>query len=119
MSKLVQDLDSSSLEHVTGAEGVVLVDFWAAWCPPCRALAPELEKVAATLDGRIVVAKVDVDANPGLAKRYGVRSLPTMIVLQDGHELGRIEGLQPAATIVHALEHVLDPDRHHDHHAHT
>ena len=118
MTKLIQDLDATSFGAVKGSAGVVLVDFWAPWCGPCRALAPELEEAAAALEGRVVVAKVDIDQNPGLAREHGVRAVPTMIVFRNGDEYGRIEGTHKASALVHALEHVLDPASTH-HHAHS
>lgn len=87
-------------ELVENAPGPVLVDFWADWCGPCRMLAPELEKVAKAREGRLVVAKVDTEALPEVAGRFGIRSIPTMIVFRRGREAERLTGLMPAATIL-------------------
>ena len=70
----------------------VLVDFHAEWCAPCRGMAPGLEQLAAELGDAAVVAKVDIDANPELAERYGVRSIPTLVFIQDGAEVDRVVG---------------------------
>jgi len=77
----------------------VLVDFWAAWCGPCRAVAPELEKIAGKRGPDIIVAKVDTDALPDVAARYGIQSIPTMIVFRGGSEADRLSGAMPASAI--------------------
>jgi thioredoxin 1 len=73
----------------------VLIDFGAAWCPPCRAMEPTLENLAKELDGKALIAKVDVDANPMITARYGVRNLPTFILFKNGVALERIVGAVP------------------------
>jgi thioredoxin 2 len=85
----------------------VLVDLWAAWCGPCRAVGPELERLAQRHAGRLKVLKVDIDANPGLAARFAVQSIPLLIVLQDGREVDRIVGALPLAALEQRLGPVL------------
>ncbi len=77
----------------------VLVDFWAPWCAPCRAVAPEFEKVAAGRSGRLLVVKVNTETQPDLAIRYQIRSIPTMAVFAEGRELARQSGARPAPAI--------------------
>ena len=77
----------------------VVVDFWAPWCPPCRAVAPELEKVARKAAGEYLVVKVDTEAVPELGQRFNVRSIPTMAVFQGNREVARTTGARPAEAI--------------------
>ena len=85
-------------EALAATEGLVMVDFWAAWCGPCRAIAPVLEQVAAASEGRVILMKVNVDENPGLAARYGIRSIPTVLFVKQGTVVDRIVGAVPRAV---------------------
>lgn len=81
----------------------VLVDFWAPWCPPCRALAPTVDAVAAEYVGRAKIVKLDIDDNPELSDHYGIRSIPTLMVFKGGRKVSEMVGMQPQAVIAAAL----------------
>jgi thioredoxin len=93
---------------VLGSRLPVLVDFFADWCGPCHLMSPVLEQVARELAGRIKVAKVDVDANAGLASQYGIQSIPTIVLIRDGREAGRLVGAHPAGALRSWLEDELE-----------
>ena len=84
---------------LTAAQGLVMVDFWAEWCGPCRAIAPVLEEMAEASEGRVTLMKVNVDENPGLAARYGIRSIPTILFFKEGALVDRVVGAAPRAVL--------------------
>ncbi|HEY7596526.1 MAG TPA: thioredoxin [Actinophytocola sp.] len=95
--------DASFAEDVLGSDKLVLVDFWATWCGPCRMVAPVLEEIADEHADKITIAKLDVDANPTVARDYQVLSIPTLILFKGGEPVKQIVGAKPKAALLHDL----------------
>lgn len=99
------ELNESTFESlVLKADKPALVDFWAAWCGPCRMVAPVVEAVAEKFEGRAVVGKVNVDEVPALANKYSVRSIPTLIIFKDGEAAERVVGVQTEDALASLLD---------------
>ena len=96
--------DANFDQEVLQSDRPVLVDFWAAWCGPCRAIAPTVEELATEYGGKLKVVKVDVDENPEVSVRYGVQSIPTLLVFKGGDVVERLIGAYPKAVLVSKLQ---------------
>jgi len=96
-------LTDSNFEQTISTNKTVLVDFWATWCGPCRALAPTIVELAKEYSGKVLIGKLDVDENPATAEKFQVFSIPTMILFKDGKEVDRLVGLCPKGRITDAL----------------
>lgn len=103
MSENITDLDEKTFDEFI-KEDTVVVDFWAAWCGPCKMMHPILDETAKELDGRAKFAKVDVDANGELAQRFQVMSIPTLIVFRDGQQVDRVSGVLPKDELIKMIQ---------------
>lgn len=107
MSNLLAVTDSTFEAEVLQSSTPVLVDFWAAWCGPCRALAPKVEEVSVAHTGKLKVVKVDVDANSQVPAQFGIRGIPTLILFKDGKMVDQLVGNQPKEVIEKLVGKVL------------
>jgi len=96
--------DSNFDELVLKSDKPVLVDFWAEWCGPCRMVGPVVEELSKDYDGRAVVGKVDVDSNPGISMKYGIRNIPTLLIFKGGEVVDKQVGAVPKSVLAGKLE---------------
>tara|TARA_B100000700_G_C14231447_1_gene483816 strand:+ start:157 stop:483 length:327 start_codon:yes stop_codon:yes gene_type:complete len=108
MSNIVHEFtDTNFGTDVEQCNLPVLIDFWAVWCGPCKAIAPVIDEIASEYDGKVKVGKVDVDQNQNIAMKYGVRSIPTILLMKDGEVVNQIVGAVPKGDITDILNKVI------------
>ena len=107
MAEPLEVKDSDFDQNVLQSAMPVLVDFWAPWCGPCRAVGPIVEELANDYEGKVAFAKVNVDENPQTANKYGVRSIPTLLLFQEGKPMKQLVGLQPKKELKEILDTAL------------
>lgn len=103
MAKAIEITDAN-FEEIIKSSQPILVDFWAEWCGPCKMIGPVVEEIAGEYEGKAVVGKVDVDANPAVASKFGIRSIPTLLFFKDGEIVDKQVGAVPKAVLSQKLE---------------
>lgn len=104
---IVTGTDDNFAEEVENHDGVSMVDFWATWCGPCLAIAPAIEEIAKDYRGKLKVVKINVDDNPNVAAKFGIRGIPTLLFFKGGEVVRQVVGAQPKKRMVKTIEEVL------------
>lgn len=97
------EITDQNFEEIVSANNLLMVDFWATWCGPCKRLAPVIEEIAGEFAGKAAVGKCDIEENPDLAEKFGIMSIPTIIILKDGQEVWRNTGTAPKSVYTEQL----------------
>lgn len=100
-------ITDANFDEVINSDKPVLVDFWAEWCGPCKMLSPIVEELAGEYDGKAIIASVDVDSNPAVSAKFGIRSIPTLLFFKDGEIVDKQVGYVPKAALAQKLDGVL------------
>jgi len=96
--------DANFQEKVLASDKLTVIDFWAEWCGPCRMVGPVVEELSKDYDGKAVVGKVDVDSNPGISMKYGIRNIPTLLIFKGGEIVDKQVGAVPKSVLANKLE---------------
>ena len=105
---MILELNSENFESVVvDSDKPVIIDFWAEWCGPCRMMGPIFEELSEDFEGKLIFAKLNIDENNSIANEFGVRSIPTLVLVKDGKEVNRITGLLPKAALKAKIEDLL------------
>ena len=104
---MVKELTTSNLAEILSDDKLVMVDFWAVWCGPCRMMSPIVDEVAEELAGRISVAKCDIDQQDALAMQYGIRNIPTLLFFKGGQLVDRLVGAMPKAELLKKINSLI------------
>ncbi|HBW00284.1 MAG TPA: thioredoxin [Bacteroidetes bacterium] len=104
MAKAIEFNDANFATEVESADTPVLVDFWAEWCGPCRMVGPVVEELAGEYEGKVKVGKVDVDNNPSVSMKYGIRSIPTLLIFKNGEVVDQVVGAVPKSVLQKQLD---------------
>ncbi|HBB90907.1 MAG TPA: thioredoxin [Bacteroidales bacterium] len=103
----IEITDANFQELVLNAGKPAMIDFWAEWCGPCRMLTPVVKELSTEYEGRVVVGKVDVDSNPGISMKYGIRNIPTLLFFKNGEVVDKQVGVVPRGALVNKIEAIL------------
>ena len=104
---MAKEFTDANFDELLSSNKVVVADFWATWCGPCKAMGPSIDELAAEYEGQALIGKVDVEENNDLAEKYAIRSVPTLIFFKDGEMVDKVVGLQPKAAIEAKIKDLL------------